>query len=475
MKKKYDFIELDKLKKKLDAMRPLDTELYSKLRHKFNVDWTYHSNAIEGNTLSLSETRFFLEVGLTSKGKPLSEYLEIKNHKHALDYLETVIRDKEPLSEWLIKELHAMLFEKNEEYEMENELGQKIKKSVLPGKYKEENNYVLLPDGSRKFYINPLQTVDAMQDLIKFYNEEKERIHPVELAAKLHAQFVAIHPFVDGNGRVARLIMNLILMQAGYEPAIIQNDLKQNYYEALRHFDKTESVELFVPIIEQELIRTFQITLQAADGQIIFDKSDVGKRLETFNKAMKALEKDIGTHSKKVSDEDKKKSIKSLLEYLKSVAEEKIESFNSELFQFQINYPIKSSKLQGVYGMLDEHNIIAQSPFSDFLAEKNEGSAIAIELISKRSYIPSSFCYFTVIPTKYTLCVCWKIDVSALDFDDGEIFDENVLMKFIQNGVLWEDWDKNSLDNLFNEVFGQFLATIEEEAEKRRLHMEENK
>lgn len=481
MIKDYDFTQLEALKKRLDALRPLDAELYGKLRHKLSVDWTYHSNAIEGNTLTLSETRFFLEVGLTSKGKPLSEYLEMKNHKYAIDYLETVVKENKPLTEWLIKELHAMLFERNEDYEIENELGQKVRKNVLPGKYKQDNNYVLLPDGSRKYYMDHLKVVDAMQDLIKFYNDKKKKIHPVILAAELHAQFVSIHPFVDGNGRVARLIMNLVLMQAGYEPAIIQNELKQDYYQTLRHYDETGDIEPFVSIIEQEVMRTLQITLKAGEGGTIFKVSDMSKRLDTFAKTMHALEKDVGKFSKKVSHEDKENSIMKIRDYFASIAKEKLEVNDSELFNFEIRCPlrfddIKDATLKFV-NFLEKKGVVTElrqeggyGPYKDFITDKENGSALCIDLKTKRAFIPTSFCYFVIIPTKYTICVCSAINVSQLNESGNEI-DGETLISSIQNGVLWEDWSKEDLNHFFIEVFDQYLIMIEAEAEKRRLNI----
>jgi len=482
----YDFTQLDALKRKVDALRPLEAELYAKLQHKLNIDWTYNSNAIEGNTLTLSETRFFLESGLTSKGKPLSEYLEIKNHKYALDYLEQVVREKQPLSERLIKELHAMLFERNETYEVENELGQKIKKNVLPGKYKQENNYVLLPDGSKKHYMDPLKTVDAMQDLIVFYNENKEALHPIVLASELHTRFVSIHPFVDGNGRVARLILNLVLMQAGYGPAIIQNEFKQGYYEALRHYDQTGEISSFISIVEQEALRTLQIILNAAEGKKILDLSDTKKRIDHFTKAMEALDKDVGKLTKKVNDQDKKKSIVDILNYLQRVASEKINGLGSELFEFEVKYPIRLEDFtnETFINTFSQKNIIPTLPttyepgikrhYKDFIQEKVSGSGMVIGLKTTRSFIPSAQCYLAVIPTKYTLCVTSMIDVPELE-GDKEFFQRNSVISMIQNGVLWEDWNKKDLNHFFAEVFDQFLAMIQDEAEKRRIQMEEKK
>src|SRR5260370_39620739 len=104
--------DLDRLKERLDKLRPLDAQKAQAVREKFRLDWTYHSNAIEGNPLTLSETSFFIREGLTSKGRPLSAYLEAKNHLEALDYLDSVVSEKTPLTEHLVRQYHAMLFHK---------------------------------------------------------------------------------------------------------------------------------------------------------------------------------------------------------------------------------------------------------------------------------------------------------------------------------------------------------------------------
>ena len=483
MSKNYDFSDINNLKKKLDQLRPLEAILYNKIMQKLHLDWTYNSNAIEGNTLTFSETQFYLNFGLTSKGHTLSEYLEIKNHQTALQYLEKIVKEKIPLTERIIKDFHAMLFERNESYKIENEQGQKITVPILPGAYKKQNNYVLLSNGKEKWYCDPLKVIDEMQFLIKFYQKNKENIHPILLASQIHAKFVNIHPFVDGNGRTARLIMNLILMQTGFPPAIIQNATKQDYYLALQKYDDTKEIDDFVAIIEKEVIRTTQIMLNAAEGKAIFEKEDISKRLNNF--------------SKKVSQEEKKENIKKLRDYLYKIAKEKIEGFKNKAFKFEIEYPIKFENTSNQKTLLkiisNKHvyldlkyekcfsnsvSLPLQEPkLKDYLNNENDGSCFVIKLSSKRRFIPTSLCYFCILPTKFTLCISYNIIITELD-EDNEILSESKnkqATNFIQNGILFKDWNVQDLDNFFNEIFNQFLQMIEHEAELRRIRIEEQK
>ncbi len=484
----HDFSSVDALKKKLDGKRPLDTVLHNKIMQKFHLDWTYNSNAIEGNTLNYSETQFYLNFGLTSKGHPLSEYLEMKNHKHALIYLEEIIREKKPLTERLIKDLHAMLFKNNDEVEIQDERGKKIKVPVLPGTYKKEDNYVLLPDNTIKKYVSPLKVVDEMEKLIKFYKDNQKKLHPILLATELHAHFVSIHPFVDGNGRTARLIMNIVLMQAGYSPAIIQNEKKQDYYDVLQSYDATGEVEGFVSIIEQEVTRTLQIMLNATEGKMIFRTEDIKKRIEHFSKTMDALDKDVGKFAKKVTREEKQENIKKVRDYLYKIAKEKIGDSSSSNFRFGIKYPNKISEIilnKELIASIDSKNIVLDIrkikdgydrwEWEDYL-DNEDGSGFSVKLASKKGFIPNGYCSFVILPTKYTLCVGYTIAIKEMDSKEEDVLPtskSNKSMNFIQNGVLWEDWNKQDLDNFFNEVFDQFLSMVQQEAERRRIRIEE--
>ncbi|WP_058305695.1 Fic family protein [Gracilibacillus massiliensis] len=226
------FNKINALKRTLDSYRPLPSEAVQNLKEVYKVEWTYHSNAIEGNTLSLMETKLVLEEGLTIGGKQLREHFEAINHAEAIDYVESNLQH--PLNEKLLKNIHALVLKNIDDKNA--------------GKYRSINVRI---SGSEHTPTHFLQVEHDMRELFEWYNNEKDRLHPVELAAVFHFKFVFIHPFSDGNGRTARLLMNLILMQAGYPPAVVKanSENRLNYYRALEQASVEKDIKPFVELI----------------------------------------------------------------------------------------------------------------------------------------------------------------------------------------------------------------------------------
>lgn len=210
-----DFSHLDTLKQKLDALRPLPEAVVRNLHEDLVLRWTYHSNAIEGNTLTLKETKVVLE-GITVGGKTLREHFEAINHREAILYVEDIVREEEPFSEWQIKNIHRLIL-KN----IDNDNA---------GRYRTVNVTIA---GARHTPPHFLKVPELMEGLVRWHEHEATALHPVERAARVHADFVKIHSFVDGNGRTARLLMNLELMKAGFPPVVLPVERRLDYYEAL--------------------------------------------------------------------------------------------------------------------------------------------------------------------------------------------------------------------------------------------------
>ena len=235
------FDEINTLKIKVDSYRPIPPEKMELIDEKFTLDWTYHSNAIEGNTLSRQETAFFLKRGLTVQGKTMSEYLEVQNHVEAIEWLKEIVKRNRPITESLIKELHALLL-RGIGFVWVGAIDNRVKKQIYPGKYKTDPNNVLTMNGNIHYYCEPLLVPDRMAKLVQIIQEGN--YHFVQLAAIAHYELVAIHPFADGNGRVGRMLMNLILMQHGYPPAVIKNETKEiAYYRALMDGEEQPSTD----------------------------------------------------------------------------------------------------------------------------------------------------------------------------------------------------------------------------------------
>lgn len=228
------FEELDEKKAILDSKRPLPKETLKSLEENFKLEWTYNSNAIEGNTLTLKETKVVLE-GITIGGKTMREHLEAINHKEAIEFLEELINDNSELSEMDIKNIHALVLKGIDD---EN-----------AGRYRTEN--VIISGAS---HIPPESVIvpELMEKLIYRYDEWKERYHPIIVAALLHAEFVKIHPFIDGNGRTARLLMNFEAMKNGYPPIIIKTEQRHSYYDALDKGAITGDYTDFVKMVAKQ-------------------------------------------------------------------------------------------------------------------------------------------------------------------------------------------------------------------------------
>jgi len=258
--------KIEKLQAKINLHKPFSKEVLRLWQEKLRIDWTYNSNAIEGNTLTYGETAFFLREGLTSEGKPLEDYLEAKNHAEAIDYLLDVIKGNREITEGFIKELHSLLLKDIHFTYAKGGQGQLIKKPLNAGKYKILPNHVLTISGKIHKYVDQIHVKDEMEKLVKWLNKEK-MINIIEKACIFHYKFVAIHPFDDGNGRMARLLMNLILMKAGYPPCIIKNINRRKYLGSLETIDIDKNYQLFITFICEELLSTQKVMLNVFEGK----------------------------------------------------------------------------------------------------------------------------------------------------------------------------------------------------------------
>ncbi len=211
--------EIDELKSKIDAYRPLSENVLNQIKAYFKISFTYSSNALEGNTLSMSETKIIIEDGITIGGKLMREHLEVLGQANAYDLLFEIVQKEQKLTEPVILELHRILYSSIDE------------KSA--GQYRHCN---VLITGSEFELPKYNEIPNLMKSFCSKISKMQNKLHPVELAAWLHESLVSIHPFVDGNGRTARLLMNLALLQAGYNiitiPPVVRNDYIGTLQEA---------------------------------------------------------------------------------------------------------------------------------------------------------------------------------------------------------------------------------------------------
>ncbi|MBS1935830.1 MAG: Fic family protein, partial [Bacteroidetes bacterium] len=291
---KLPFIdEINQLKAEADSFKPLSKETEDRILQKFRLDWNYHSNAIEGNKLTYGETVAFLLEGTTAKAKPLKDHLDIKGHDEAVKYLISLVKDKNYLlTETEIRNLHKLLLKEPYWVDAVTPDGLSTRKEIKIGEYKSSTNHVITPTGETHYYATLEQTPIMMGELMEWYKDAKEdkAIHPLILASLFHHQFVAIHPFDDGNGRMARLLMNMMLMQETYPPVVVKQEDRQNYYQVLRQADAGE----LIPICEYMsnlLKHSLTIYIKGAKGESIAEEDDVDKEIKLFVKSKITNEK----------------------------------------------------------------------------------------------------------------------------------------------------------------------------------------
>ena len=244
------FVEIDYLHDKLSGIRPLSAESIRRISEDFMIDYTYNSNAIEGSTLTLEETALVLKEGITIAEKPLQHHLEAVGHRNAYYYIEDLVKDKTPFSEKIIKEIHSL---------------------VLIDKQSDRGIYRSVPVRVGAFYpCQPFEVPPKMEQLMAEYESDLQKLHVIERVALFHLKFETIHPFVDGNGRVGRLILNFELMKESYPPINIKFSDRNIYYDCFNHYhnnngDHSKMLELVSEYAVYELKRYIEIAEQAAE------------------------------------------------------------------------------------------------------------------------------------------------------------------------------------------------------------------
>ena len=256
MSKLTSLEQIDKLKGWLDSLRPLSPIIIEELKKVYDVRFTYNSNAIEGNTLTQSETELVLSKGITVGGKTLQEHLEVIGHKEAIDYVETLAQQAQIIGEWKIKQIHNLILRKIAPEEA--------------GRYPQLDVKVA---GTNYLYPAHYLISQLMKDFVTWLNlEEAQNLHPVEYATVAHYRFVSIHPFRDGNGRTARLLMNLLLLRAGYPIVIISNQQRNDYINAVvygqsNRDDASLLIDLVLDATKSSLTDTLRLIATAADSR----------------------------------------------------------------------------------------------------------------------------------------------------------------------------------------------------------------
>ena len=275
LQKIYERID-DKLKIIINK-RPLSSSIVSKLKEQFSIEMTYNSNAIEGNRLTLKETYLVIEEGITIKGKSFKEHLEAKNHYEAINFIYELVEQKQRhrISENLIRSLQQLIVN-------ESNLS-------IAGKYR---TGAVIITGSKHLPPDALDIPILMKNLLSCINKNIKKLHPIELASTFHHKITHIHPFFDGNGRTARLAMNLLLMQKGYPIVTILKNDRKKYYTVLEKADlgNIEPLTLFIAqAVERSLNMYLKVIQKSTKNKKLYSLSELAKRTPYSEKYLNLL------------------------------------------------------------------------------------------------------------------------------------------------------------------------------------------
>jgi Fic family protein len=247
---------IDRLKTWLDEFRPFEPQIVAELKKLYDVRFTYNSNAIEGNTLTQSETELVLTKGITVGGKTLDEHLEAIGHKEAIDYIECLAQQPMPINEWEIKQIHNLILRK-----------------INPEEAGSYRTLDVMAAGTNYLYPPHYRLAQLMGDFSIWLNSASAlSLHPVEYASIAHYRLVSIHPFRDGNGRTARLLMNLLLIRAGYPIVTINNQVRDDYISALvcgqqNQDDLSQLYDLVFDATISSLVEVLRLVVTAKSSQ----------------------------------------------------------------------------------------------------------------------------------------------------------------------------------------------------------------
>lgn len=249
---KEKLLKINQLYEKLKSLRPLNETEVKRLRNEFIINNTYNSNAIEGNTLTLRETSLIISEGITVSQKPLKDHLEVIGHKDAFEYILALANQEEILSEKIIKDIHSLVL---------------INDNMNRGIYRKVPVTIA---GSQKEPAKPHLIPSQMSDLILEYKESREEKHIVESVSDFHLKFETIHPFIDGNGRTGRLILNLELMKNGLLPVNIKFADKMRYYDSFDNFYETNSSSHLSEMIAEYEIEELEKYIDIIENKEVF-------------------------------------------------------------------------------------------------------------------------------------------------------------------------------------------------------------
>lgn len=319
---------IENLYKEWMSLQPITSDVQNKIDQKFMLEFNYNSNHIEGNTLTYGQTELLLMFGKVDGDAKMHDLEEMKAHNVGLKMMQEEAQATDrPLTEYFIRELHRTLL--REDYTVRKDLpdGNITTYTVHAGRYKTRPNSVITATGERFEYASPEETPALMSDLVEWYNNtvESGELSALELASLFHYRYIRIHPFEDGNGRIARLLVNFILLRAGYPMIIVRSNDKDKYLTALNNSDinvgfvpadgahaELAQIQPFVEYMKGCLERALDIRIRAAKGESIEEEDDWKKQMSLI----KAKLKNTPRYSDELAKEALKSNYTGIVEYL---------------------------------------------------------------------------------------------------------------------------------------------------------------
>ncbi len=280
--------QADMLQQKINAHGELSAEVKKKINYKFRLDWNYYSNSMEGNTLTMDETRSVMVGNLTVGGKPIKDVLEMKGHDEVIMEILKIGRGELRLSEHRIKEIHRGIMHEEDE-----------SKRPKIGTWKTEPNYIYNYKNERFDFVQPVEVPERMHILLDKTNaaidairiNKKNAPNPMDVALSFHLEYVVIHPFYDGNGRTARILTNLLLISFGYPPFWVKTNERNIYNQYIGDIQGYGGKpDLFYEFAATMILRSQRLALDAIEGKDIGEPDDMDKKLALLEKELEAID-----------------------------------------------------------------------------------------------------------------------------------------------------------------------------------------
>lgn len=372
---------LERLEAEWRSLQPLQAALEERLWLKLRLEWNYHSNHIEGNTLTYKETELYLLRGQTSGVHVEREYTEMKGHDLAIEIVRNLAGKPEKLTEVDIRNLNQILLKQSFYKDAITPDGKPSRKEIIPGRYKIEPNSVLTSAGQLFKYADPMEVPGRMAKLVEIIRKsvDREGLEFLVALAVTHHEFTLIHPFDDGNGRVARLVTNYALLKKGLPPIVIPSSRKTDYLKSLGQADAGDPA-LLTDFFAEQLVWSLELGIKAAKGESLEEPSDVEKQITLFVREQKKYQESPRLKTKDDAQRIWEESLKPFLFTLSEKTKEIGELFSSKTISVSLDYggvsfslaeaisrvPAKLATTRGIqiYLKFNGYRPTSQRPFS---------------------------------------------------------------------------------------------------------------